>query len=227
MIKFNSIVASAICLALVLPAASLAQVKKSGKGYLLRCKYRVGDSRKYKLVATASGVPGAAAPMVITGSFQEKVLSVTGKSANIELSSSAMMVGGQPLSQPAKKTFKVDELGNVSGGGGATAYSIHLPKEAIKVGGTWKSGSELPGTMGGGGTATMTYRFNGVKKVGKQSVADITFSISSTGMVKGGSGRAYLSVADSSLASMSMKMTVSNPAGGADLTSTVKIDPAK
>jgi hypothetical protein len=134
---------------------------------------------------------------------------------------------GQALTQPQTATITVDELGNATGEANQGSFGVHLPKAPVKVGETWTQSTAIPGGASGGGSVSATYKFNGLKKVGKLSLADISFSLSSTGMVKGGTGHAYLLPSNCALSSMTMKMTVANPAGGGDLTTTVSMQTAK
>jgi hypothetical protein len=236
MIKFNSIAAAAVCLALFAPATSPAQIKKAGNGYLMRLKFKAGEVHKYSLLTTVTGLPASAATgggsgIRVTGSMEQKVVSVKGKVATILVSTSAMtMSSGQAVGEPKSMTVTVDDQGNSSGGNAQGSFGVHLPKGPVKVGETWNMKTEVPGgTMGAsaGGSVTATYKFNGIKHVGRQSLADVTFSLSSTGMLKGGTGHALLLPENGALSSMTMKMMVSNPMGGADLTTVVSIQTVK
>jgi hypothetical protein len=233
MMKLKTATAIALCLTILVPGMAAAQVKKAGGAYLLRLKLKKGDVHKYSIGTSITGLPaeqtgGTSGPIVINGTLEQKVLSITGKLAKVQITTGAMtMQGGMTVSQPQTTTIDVDDLGNGSNAKGQAGFGIQLPKNPIKIGGTWSKAMVLPGAMGARGTGTATYRFNGIKKQGKKMLADISFSIASTGMMKGGSGRAYLSPTDGSLANLTMKLSVSNPQGGPDLNTSVNISSTK
>ena len=234
MIKTNSIAVAAACFAILIPSAASAQIKKVGGSYLLRLKFKAGTVKKYNLVTAITGLPasamgGSGGPMKLTGTLTEKVISVAGNKGTLQVETSAMALAtGQTFGQPQTQTVTIDDLGNDGGAGNAPGYGVHLPQKAVKVGESWTQSMAMPGAMGSGqGGATATYKFNGIKSVGGKSLADISFAISSNGLLKGGSGHAYLLPVDGSLSQMDMKMSVSNPSGGADLVTIVSIRPAK
>lgn len=225
--------AAAACISVLLPLSANAQVKKQGAGYLLRMKYKPGTVRKYSIVTSIVGLPAGTAgaaggPMKISATVEQKVLSVAGKVAKVEVKTSAFqMANGTSVGAPQTVNSSIDELGDSTGYGKASGFGVHFPKEPIKVGGTWSRENAIPGMMGGATKAKTTYKFNGIKRVGKLSVADVSFNIDPSGMMKGGSGHSYLNPTDGSLSSVSMKFTVANPQGGTDLVTTVSIQPAK
>jgi len=232
MINSQSMAATAAGFALLLPLSAHAQIKKSGNAYTLRMKYTPGTVRKYSIVTTITGMSAAQAgvqgPLKITGTLEQKVLSVAGKVGKLEIKTSALqMANGTAIGEPKTVTTNVDEFGNAADEQGNQGYGVHFPKEAIKVGGTWSQATDIPGTVGGASKATTTYKFNGIKRVGKQSVADISFNIQPAGMLKGGSGHSYLNPADGSLAGLSLKINIANPQGGADLMTNVSVQPIK
>jgi hypothetical protein len=227
--KLNIAAAAALLLAAI-PSVAHAQIAKSGKAYLLRLKFKAGETRKYTLATELSGLAMGANGngIKLSGPLEEKIVSVKGKSATINVSIGAMSTAdGQTFGQPSSSTISVDELGNATGSEtGKTSFGVHFPKNPVKVGETWTHEAQLGGATGGG-MVKATYKFNGIKKVGKQTLADITFSFGASGMVKGGSGRTYLLPSNGALVSTTMKILVANPQGGTDISTTVNITPVK
>jgi hypothetical protein len=227
--KFGIAATAALLLAALAPSAASAQIAKSGKAYLLRLKFRAGEDRKYTLSTELSGI--AAAPgggIKLSGPLEEKIISVKGKTANVTVSIGALKTkDGQAFGEPQSTTITVDELGNASGSvTGQSSFGVHFPKNPVKIGETWTHETQIGGATGGS-SVVATYKFNGIKKVGKQQLADISFTIGTSGMVKGGSGRTYLQPSNGALVSTSMKILVANPQGGDDITTTVNITPTK
>ncbi len=230
----NFITAAAVCVGVLAPLSAHAQIKKQGAGYLLRMKYKPGAVRKYAIVTSISGLPAgqggaSGGPMKMTATLEQKILSVTGKVAKMEIKSSAFqMSNGASIGQPQTVTASVDEFGNTADGTETKDYGVHFPKDPVKVGGTWSRTSDLPAGMGGGASkATTIYKFNGIKRVGKVNVADVSFNVQGSGMLKGGSGHSYLNPADGSLSSVALKLSIANPQGGSDLVTTINVQPVK
>jgi hypothetical protein len=224
-----NIAAAALLVVAFAPASAHAQIAKSGKAYLLRLKFKAGESRKYTLSTELSGLPiGKDGKLKLSGPLEETVASVKGKNATINVSVGALKTAdGQAFGQPSTSTITVDELGNATGSEmGQSSFGVHFPKNPVKIGETWTHQTQLAGA-GGGGTVTATYKFNGIKKVGKQQLADISFTIGAAGMVKSGSGQTFLLPSNGALITTTMKILVANPQGGNDITTNVNITPAK
>lgn len=230
MIKFKTVAGFVACCSLCLPALASAQIKKTGPAYLFRLKFKVGTLHKYNLGTKITGLSaaqggGAGGGIDLKGTLQQKVVSVAGKSAKVEVTTSALnSATGGSIGQPQTAVLDVDELSNASSNGKTASFAIPFSKTPVKVGGTWTQKVSMPGSMGGSSNGAATYRFNGIKKVGKQNLADVTFSVAQAGMMKSGTGHALLQPTDGSLVSLSLKLNVANPQGGADLTTLVVID---
>jgi hypothetical protein len=232
MIKLNSLAMLGVASLLLAPAVSHAQVKKSGAGYLLRMKYKAGKTLKYTVTSTITGMPaeanptGAAGPMKLVGPLTESIKTLTGKNANVDMSLGPFLLNGASVGQAQTQSFQVDELGNVVGQG--KGFGVRFPKDAVKVGGTWTASMSLPGSMGAQSNSKTTFTFNGMKTVGKQKLADISYVVQPMTGVKSGNGHAYLSPVDGSLVSMKLTMTLQNPQGtGSDITISTEVQTAK
>src|SRR5579885_2898182 len=232
----NKIVIAVCVGALLVPAATaLGQIKQSKGTYLLRMKFTAGKVRKYPVSSKVSGLPVSAVtgPNGVNsfgGPFIETVKSLSGKTAKVTFEIGPFSINGQKMhtgAEAQKTTVQIDELGNVVGQASASFFGVHYPKAPVMIGGTWSSLMALPATVGGSGESEYTFKFNGVKTVGKQKVGDISLNMQPTGMVTSGVGKALVSAADGSLVKMSMNLSLANPQGSGELKVAILIQAAK
>lgn len=210
MTKRNSFGAAALlCGALLaFPAAADAQIHKQGKGYLFRAKFKKGETLKYDMNTTITGMPQ---PMVISMPMQMTVDAVAKEIADITAKVGPISMNGKPFDggQAQTSKMKMNRMGKVVGGGqGSVGVGASLPEKPLAIGGTYTSPLPL-GPAVGGGDALATYKFVGIKKVDGKSVAEMAVTVGSDGPSKvEGSGTIYLLVSDASLhkASLAMKM---------------------
>ena len=190
---------------------SLAQISKQGDGYLFRMKFTPGAKASYTMTMSGIGAPGAAGGGNMTMKLVQVVKSVANGVGTIEFT-----VSGGMVPKPMVQTMKMDGRGKVVGGGQnmQQIQQVELPANAMKIGSTWK-GQMKSATQMGEMTTNYTYKFVGLKKIGKNDCAQIFVTNTATGasLKTSGSGNVFLRLADGSMETMNMnqKVTISNP----------------
>jgi hypothetical protein len=199
---------SALALCASLSAMSPAQVTAAKGGYLLRAKYVKGETFRYKTSTSMVGVGGNAKPMKMDAPIVMHVEDVTDGAANIKFSMGPFTVGGSAI-QPARTgTMKLDARnGSTDAGPMGSGMGAQLPQTPVKVGQTWTTTAPVPDTLGQAKQLKAIYKFQGVKTVGGQKVAVITYSL--TGGAKG-SGTVLILASDGTLYSNSVKLGFSS-----------------
>lgn len=188
-----------------------AQITKQGDAYLFRVKYTKGEVIRHVMTMNfdmGMGAPGGKKPAPMTSQSTQKVLSVSGDKATIEVT-----MGDVAGTKIPKQKITMDSRGRPSGGGSAQGnISVALPEKAVKVGSTWTG--DLSGAMGGTASANATYKLLGFKTVGGKNAANIAFTVKGNvqGMAMSGTGTVLMLTSDGSMYSTSMAMTMNMPA---------------
>lgn len=198
--------------AMIVTSASMpayAQVKKTGDSYLLRMKFKVGDTAKYQMSMSGDMMPAG-----INVSMTSVVKKVTGNTAEVEYTTTPP-AGAPGAGRPTKTTIKIDNRGKVVGGNtqmGQQFNNVQLPEKAVKIGQTWS------GTASGGMGMQLntTYKLVGSKMVGGQDCAQIGVTMASTsGQMKiSGNGTMYLRMGDCSLQTATVNVVVNGTMPG-------------
>lgn len=195
------------------PMAEAQVTSQANNTYLLRYKWTKNKSYKYDLTTTMTS---AALPNMqpVKDTISLKVTDVQNGIATL-----TSTVQGQ------SSTAKVDNRGQVQGGGSNTVQAPTLPAKAIKVGGTWTGSENLP--MMAGAKSNTTYTLKGFKTVNGSKKAHISAAIKVTGGGMNGTGNAdYLvDMTDGMLyrGTVKMDMSMPNPQGGKAVTMKVAV----
>lgn len=211
--------------ALSLTSGAFGQITQQGNGFLLRHKFAAGQVYRYSN-ETAVAVAGSSQPFSVSMPFSISVKSVKNGVATLEymVKSPALGNGG---GGERTSTVQVDAKGKPVGEGSMPGSGIiGFPEKPVVIGQSWTG--NMAGAAGGmaGMAVSATYKFQGLKTVDGKRVAAVAISPKAknkggeTGMDVVGTGTMYFDVADGSLHSMDMKMTVKmNMGGGQPMTS--------
>lgn len=167
-----------------LAAPLFAQVTSQNGAYLMRIKWKAGDSYNFKIVSSTSMPNSTAKPLEMTGGYTITVKSVKNNVATVDFK--ATPIGS---SEPIEDTLQVDNRGKVvnADANQAPVDFTLLPVKAIKINETWSNQQTLPSPIGQLKVNT-TYRLVGIKKVGFKSFAEVNLGLTSTGTDISGSG---------------------------------------
>lgn len=161
----------------VLSAYSAPQVAKKGDGYLFRYKWTKGKTYNYNY-STAFTVPG----MVEAGKPQDAAMTLKVKSVSNGKGTVEITAGGQ------KETVTIDSMGKASGNSDLQGMDLPtLPKNPVKVGGTWKV-SDTTTTEFGSLNVDSTYTFAGFKTVNSKKMVIVNSKLKMSGGSISGSG---------------------------------------
>ncbi len=203
---------SCLLSAMIVTSASLpayAQVKRTGDSYLLRMKFKVGDTAKYQMTMSGDMMPAG-----INVSMTSVVKKVAGDTADVEYTTTPP-AGAPGGGKPTKTTFKIDNRGKVIGGNAQAAQqfnNVQLPEKAVKIGQTWAGNA----SGGMGMNLKTTYKLVGTKLVGGQDCAQIGVTLASTsGQMKiSGTGTMFLRMGDCSLQNATVNVVVNGTMPG-------------
>ncbi|MEA2554016.1 MAG: hypothetical protein QOJ65_2192 [Fimbriimonadaceae bacterium] len=218
--------AALVCFAAV-PVVASAQVKKAGDGYLLRMKFTKGLALRYGMTSTVKGIPPSAmAPdgtITLTGPFSTTVQSIKGPNATVAVSIGPMLMNNQQATGKAQtRTATIDSRGKAVDKSD-TGIGLLLPEKPVKIGQSWSGPLPISsGTMTAGGMS-ITYRFEGLKKIGGKQLAVVSLTTSPDQQIKSGSGTLYINPQDGFTQKMTMNLVIGNPAGGKPLTTTINV----
>jgi hypothetical protein len=206
--------------AAILVSSASAQVTPSGKGFLLRAKYKKGTILKF-VVNTAMTVQGMKVKNVLA--VKETTLSVSNGVGEIEIvtGKSSLVMGGskvrQPMAMDGKKgTVKLDALGRNADGTGFTAQThVALPKGVVKLGDSWKINTTAPFGQGEQ-KVQVIYKVAGFATVDGIRVLKLSETFSGSGKAEiSGNGTLYISTKDCSMVKNSA--TLRAKIGGMDV----------
>ncbi len=204
-------------------SSALAQVTKSGPGYLFRVKWAKGTIN-YSLDSTVGGMPSTkgsgsmkiAAPVVLT------VASVRNGVADLSVRTGPISMNGNVVMQATTQKIQADQYGKPIGGGGKSSQVLPagLPTGPVKVGQTWSASVPLAGPMAGK-KVTAKYTFVGLQDVGGRQCAKLNMILTGAST---GSGTYYLTVADGLMFQMNMNLNQVIPGGTKPLKISVVIN---
>lgn len=225
---------TALCLAALFCASiAPAQIKKSGGAYLLRLKLTKGQSLRYKLSTTASGLPTTTQTpfikngvMNLSGPMTMTVLSVSGSVATVETRTGPILVPGNPspLIPEQRVTSQLNEFGDPVGDQKGSGFHTHFPKEAVKVGQSWTASVPMTTLGAGRSQAQAKFTFQGIKKLKGKDVGIVAISILPSQQVKGGKGTMSFYASNGVLAGGALTIVMNNPQSGAAGPVTVSVN---
>lgn len=196
-----------------LPTVVTPQIAKQGAGYLFRSKYTAGKTLRYTmLLSSTSGgqtVLNMETPLVMA------TKSVAKGVATIEVSTGPAKMNGQSQGKVDKQTVKMDSRNRPVGGQSNFEGfgSFAFPEKPVAIGSKWSQKVDM-GTAMGQLKMDANYTFAGVKTLGGTRVAEIRTTMS--GNMMGpitGRGTSYIVLADGSLHSSTVQLTMKVTAG--------------
>lgn len=222
----TSILSGALALLLLAPLATQAQISKKGAGYVFRYKWTQG--KQYKFSTTVSTVQnGKATPMMST-THSMKVAKVVGNTATINYEAKVpQQISGKEGGSTEKGSFTVNQMGELQGASAAQLreYVPQMPKDAIKLEGTWKRTTDVP-TQFGQMKTEQTYRLAKIERVGNRQVALVRVGLNMTGAQADGKGHGTirLDLADGVLWDSSVKLSMTIKGGEKPMTFPIQVD---
>lgn len=194
----------------ILVGSANGQVTKKGSGYLLRVKYTAGKVARFASTTSISMGKGVK-PMNLSLPFTIKVLSVKGDASTLLVTPGEAVMEGKragKLMTPVKVVL--NNRNEAVGGTQSSNVGAQYPAKPVKVGDVWKS--KMPVALGGKPVVTTTtYKFLGLKKVGRTRTATIAMTI---GGPAEGTGLVSLNPADGQMLSMKLSLKVSTAETG-------------
>ncbi len=193
--------------AMIVTSASIpayAQVKKTGDSYLLRMKFKVGETTKYQMSMSGDMVPPG---MSVAMSSLVKKFSADIADIEYTATPSAGVPGG---GKPSVTNVRVNSRGKMVSGAssqmGQQFGNVELPEKPVKIGQSW-SANIVPTP---GMNITSTYKLVGTKMVGGMECANIGVTMSSKGgQAKiNGTGTILLRMSDCSLQTANINTTI-------------------
>lgn len=190
-----------------LVAAAPAQVTRSGAGYLLRIKYTKGQVIRLTSTNTIMGMGGAGgkgntqfiAPMEL------RVLAMKANYADIKMTVGEIKLGSQVVRPSTSAVVQLNNRNQPIGSSMPANIGATLPLKPIKIGQTWTGHAPISSPMGQN-KIDAVYRFAGVKAVGGQSVAVISYTVKG---LASGVGTMTLLAKDGTLFTNDIKLTMS------------------
>lgn len=193
---------------LLFTALAVPQIAKQGKNYLFRAKHTAGQTIKYTM--TMNSTTGGKSLLAMETPLVLATKSVTKGVATMDVSTGPAKMNGQSQGKVDKQTVKVDSRNRPVGGDsnfegfGSFAY----PEKLIAIGSKWTQKINM-GTAAGPLKMDATYTFVGVKALGGKQVAEIRTQM--TGNMMGpitGQGTSFIVLADGSLHSSAVQLTM-------------------
>lgn len=188
-------------------AGALAQITKSGQGYLFRYQYVKGKTYKFAMesVAKNSGLN-----MNVGLKFKVTVLKVGPKTSRLKYVIDSMTQNGKPIGRSQTAEVEIDRRGNVVGDAGTVQQlgNVAYPQEAIAVGKSWTRNVNS-NAMGFQMNLKGVYKLTGFKKIGAKEYAVLAVSMKNTGdFTVDGTGTMLVDREDGMVYDYKMRMTV-------------------
>ncbi len=218
-----ALTAAALLTAVGLPCRTSAQVTPVGGGYLFRMKFTPGQTMRYTMTMSMSGLPNQMKGFNNSSTFTMHVLRVQGDKATIRLDIPAMVMNGQTIRPAAQTQITMDNRGQMVGGAAATngLPQTVLPEKPLRIGQSFTQAIK-GAPMGAAVAAQATYTLKGFQNVGGRKAAQLAIALK--GQAPGGpqgsvsfngNGTMLLTVVDGSLlrSQMAQKMIGPGPNG--------------
>jgi hypothetical protein len=208
-----------------LPLAGQAQITRSGNGFLFRHKFHAGQTSRFVAKISATNRPGAA-PFVTVVPMSEKVVSVKGKIANIDVVMEPMIMAGRASGKPMTSPIQVDDRGPV----GSNAMMLYMQfgevyapfsDKLMHVGDVVEIDKAGDYPMLGHVSIAAHYKLEGMTALAGRKAARFSMAVTKKGRVDSTiTGEFYVAADDGSTLKIA-QTTVVKMAGGANMTQVV------